>query len=227
MNTKRLFIAALVLAAALTGFAVLTAERLPADAMLPTHWNAAGEPDSFSPALEALLFPPMLLVGVSLLFLLIPRIEPLQDRLEGSAPVLRASWIGMMGLFTIISAAVGLPAWGVELPVNIIMLGVGLLLVVLGNALPKSRPGFFVGIRTPWAILDTDNWIATHRLGGKLMLLAGIAICIVALLPVSPELTTWVVLGTVLAAAFIPYLYSWWLWEQAKRAHSGTGDRKD
>ena len=168
--------------------------------------------------MRALLLPPVILVALSGLFSLIPKLEPLQDKLAGSAPVLRISWIGMMVIMAIVAGVIGLPAWGITPPVNAIMLGVGLLLVMIGNALPKSRPGFFVGIRTPWTITDTDNWIATHRLGGKLMLLAGAAIVITSLFPVSPQTTGIVVLASVLVAAVIPIIYSWWFWRQKKDA---------
>lgn len=216
MNVKRPLIASFAVAAAMAAFAFITASRLPADAVLPTHWNARGEPDAFSPALWALLFPAMLAAATSLGFALIPRIEPLQDKLEGSAPLLRASWIGIMLLFLIIQGTIGLPAYGIDVPVNAIMIGVGLMLVMLGNALPKSRPGFFVGIRTPWAILDADNWIATHRLGGKLMMLAGLAIIVASVLPLSAEAIGIIVLVSVFSAALIPFAYSWWLWQNSK-----------
>ena len=216
MNVKRPLMASLFVAAAMAVFAVVTAARLPADAVLPTHRNARGEPDAFSPALWALLFPAALGAGTSLVFAIIPRIEPLQDKLEGSAPLLRASWIGIMLLFLIIQGTIGLPAYGVDVPVNAIMIGVGLMLVMLGNALPKSRPGFFVGIRTPWAILDADNWIATHRFGGKLMMLAGFAIIVASVLPLSAETVGIVVLASVFSAALIPVAYSWWLWQSGK-----------
>ncbi len=221
MKIRGLVFASFVVALAMAGFAFVTADRLPAGAVLPTHWNAAGEADDFSPALEALLLPAGMVLLIAALFAFIPRLEPLQDKLAGSAPVLRASWIGILFLFTLIELTIGLPAYGIDLPVNIIMLGVGVLMVVLGNALPKSRPGFFVGIRTPWAILDTDNWVATHRLGGKLMLLAGIAIIIGALL-LPPQWQIAVTLASVLIAAFVPFLYSWWLWERTKTDRKGA-----
>lgn len=216
MKVMRPLLASLALAAAMAVFAFVTAARLPADAVLPIHWDASGTPDDFSPAIWALLMPAGLVVFTSLVFAVIPRIEPLQDKLEGSAPLLRAVWIGIVLLFVIIQATIGLPAYGIDMPVNAIMLGIGLMLVMLGNALPKSRPGFFVGIRTPWAIMDADNWIATHRLGGKLMMLAGLAIIVTSLAPVSPETTAIVVLVSVFAAALVPFAYSWWLWQKGQ-----------
>ena len=112
----------------------------------------------------------------------------------------------------LIQMTIALPAYGIEVPVNTIMIGVGVLLFMLGNVLPKSRPGFFVGIRTPWAIMDENNWIATHRLGGKLMMLAGAVIVLASVLPLGPELVGMIVLVAALSAGLIPFVYSWWLW---------------
>ncbi|TIX51414.1 SdpI family protein [Alteraurantiacibacter aquimixticola] len=218
MKVRDLLVVSLLVAAGMVVFAFVAEARMADGAQLPIHWNAAGQPDQFAPALQALLFPAGLLVLIALLFAAIPFMEPLQEKLEGSAPVLRVSWIGLIGLMVLIEAVIGLPAFGITLPVNAIMLGSGALLILVGNALPKSRPGFFVGIRTPWTITDTDIWVATHRLGGKLMMLAGAAIVVAALLPISPEATAIVMLTAVFVAAGIPIAYSWWLWRQKQGA---------
>lgn len=214
MKTKGLFLITLAVAIAMAGFALVTADHLPSGTMLATHWNAAGKADGFMPALSALLFPAGLLVLIGGLFAVIPRIEPLQDQLQSSAPVLRIVWIGMIALMAGVQLMIGLPVWGISPPVSLIPVAVGALLVVLGNVLPKSRPGFFVGIRTPWTITSEDNWIATHRLGGRLMMLAGVAIIAVGLLSVPPGVEIAVMIGAVLAAAVVPMLYSWWVWQR-------------
>ncbi|ANU08512.1 SdpI family protein [Paraurantiacibacter namhicola] len=218
MKTRKFVFVSLLLAAAMAVFAFVTDVRLPDGTLLPTHWNASGEADAFSPALHALLFPVGMVLFVTAVFWAIPRIEPLQEKLEQSAPILRATWTGMLAIALLIQFVIGAPAYGFEPPINLIGIGVGLLLILLGNALPKSRPGFFVGIRTPWAILDTDNWIATHRLGGKLMILAGVVIIAAALLPISPGLRAVLFVGSVLTAALLPFIYSWWLWQRKKSA---------
>lgn len=212
MKTRGLFFVSLALAGLMAAFAFATAGRLPADAMLPTHWNAQGVPDRFAPALEALLWPAALAAALALLFAAIPRIEPLQDRLDKSAPVLRTAWIGVLAVFVTVQLAIGLPGWGITVPVKLIFVAMGLLFLVLGNVLPKSRPGYFVGIRTPWTLTSDDVWITTHRLGGKLMMLAGGAIVAAGLLPVSAETTATVTLAAVGVAVLVPIPYSWWLW---------------
>ena len=214
MRVKGLLIGSLILAALMAAFAFYAAAQVPPGTELPVHWNAAGEVNGTLPALKALLFPVAAVIGSTVLFSLIPRLEPLQERLEGSADVLRTTWVGLLFIMVMIQAAVAAPAFGVKMPVALPVLAVGLFFVVIGNVLPKSRPGFFVGIRTPWAILDTDNWIATHRLGGKLMMLAGIAIILSALLPLPREARIATMAGSVALAVIPPFVYSWWLWHR-------------
>ncbi len=215
MKVKGLLLVTLALAAAMAVFALWVAAGLPEGAELPTHWNAAGEVDDTMPALPALLFPAGMTVLLGLLFAAIPSLEPLQHKLEGSAPVLRVSWIATLGLMVFVQAMIAGPAFGWRLgPQLVLLAGIGLLFLAIGNALPKSRPGFFVGIRTPWTIADTDIWIATHRLGGKLMMLAGAVLVLAGLLPTPAHLAVPVLLGCVLVAAVIPVTYSWWLWRR-------------
>lgn len=217
MRVKGLLIGSLILAALMAAFAFYAAAQVPPGTELPVHWNAAGEVNGTLPALKALLFPVGAVVGCTVLFSLIPRLEPLQERLEGSADVLRTTWMGLLFIMVMIQAAIAAPAFGVKTPVALPVLAVGLFFIMIGNVLPKSRPGFFVGIRTPWAILDTDNWIATHRLGGKLMMLAGAAITLSALLPLPRDARIAMMGGSVAIAVIPPFVYSWWLWHRTMK----------
>ncbi|MCZ8369056.1 MAG: SdpI family protein [Porphyrobacter sp.] len=214
MKVRGLLIANILIAGAMALFGVWVAADLGADAQLPIHWNVAGEPDGFARAHTALLWPAGVSLLSGLLMAAIPRMEPLQDRLEASAPLLRSAWIGTMLLMVYVQIMIAAPALGWNLGPNLLLVGVGALLVMLGNNLPKSRPGFFVGIRTPWTLSDTDNWIATHRLGGKVMMSGGAVMILAALAPVSAELRTGIMLGLILAVAAIPIAYSWWLWRR-------------
>lgn len=212
MKVRGLLLTNLLLAAAMAGFGAWVAARVAPGTELAVHWNAAGEADGFQPALPALLWPAGLSLLVGLLMAAIPRLEPLQDRLDASAPVLRATWSGMMGLMIYVQVMIAAPVMGWRIGPDLLLAGVGLLLVMVGNALPKSRPGFFVGIRTPWTLTDTDNWIATHRLGGKLMMAAGASMVVAAFVPLAAQWRLWAMLAPVIAASLVPVVYSWWLW---------------
>lgn len=212
MKVRGLLIVNLLLAAAMAAFGWWATSRLDPGTQLPIHWNASGEADGFASATPALLWPAAMSALVGLLMAAIPRMEPLQDRLEASAPVLRASWIGVMLLMVYVQVMIAAPALGWRIGIDLLLAGVGMLLVMIGNALPKSRPSFFVGIRTPWTLTDTDNWIATHRLGGKLMMVAGAAMLLAAFVPLAPAWRLPAMIAPVIAASVVPVVYSWWLW---------------
>lgn len=221
MKVRGLLLVSLVVGAAMAGLGVYAASLLPAGTELPVHWNEMGEANATAPALVALLMPAGMVLFCGLLFAAIPRLEPLQDRLEGSGDALRTIWIGTLAFGLGIEALVAAPAFGWTLPLAFPRALTGLVLIVIGNVLPKTRPGFFVGYRTPWAILDTDNWIATHRLAGKLMMLAGVVLVAAALLPRGHWLDMVVPL-TLTGAVFPPLVYSWWLWHRASREARAT-----
>lgn len=214
MKVRGLLLANIVIAAAMAGFGWWVAAGLEPAAELPVHWNAAGEADRFAPAAAALLWPAggSLLLGG--LFAAIPRLEPLQDRLEASATLLRSVWIGTMLLMVYLQVLIAAPGLGWNLGPDLLLVGLGALLVMIGDSLPKSRPSFFVGIRTPWTLSDTDNWIATHRLGGKFMMGVGCLMVISAFVPLSPPLRIATLVGLISVAVAVPISYSWWLWRK-------------
>jgi len=86
MKTRSLLLLNLLAVALMVGFAFWAAGQVPEGTELPTHWNAAGEIDDTMPALQALLLPAGLTLAIGVLFAIIPAIEPLQNKLEGSAP---------------------------------------------------------------------------------------------------------------------------------------------
>ena len=218
MRYRNLIIASGVTAAGLAVVAAVALGRLPAGTQLPTHWGPDGLPDRFADAGTALFMPVALTVAVSLLMAALPSLEPMQDRLEQSAPLYRTGWAGLLGIMVLIEAMVAAPAFGVALPATTMLVGMGALFVLLGNVLPKSRPGFFVGIRTPWAIMDPDNWIATHRYGGRIMMASGLALILIALVPMQGETRASFTIAVLLVLLTTPVLYSFYYWRRTRRA---------
>lgn len=214
MKVRPILLVNLLIVVLMAGFALWAAGKAPPGMELPTHWNIHGEVDNTAPALTALLIPAGVTLFLGVVFAVIPVIEPLQHRLERSAPLLQASWIGTVGLMIALQGIIAAPIFGLQVGAGAIIVLVGLLFVVMGNMLPKSRPGFFVGIRTPWTITNEDNWIATHRLGGKLFMLAGLAMILAGIIPMAGPLRFAVVLASTILAALLPVLYSWRLWQR-------------
>ena len=218
MRTRHLVIGSALTVAGLAIVAGIAAGSLPAGTQLPIHWGPGGEADRFTDADVALFTPVLLTMALSLLMAGLPLLEPLQQRLEQSATLYHTTWLGLLALVVLLEAVVAGPAFGWTPPVGTMLAGVGALFVMLGNVLPKSRPGFFLGIRTPWAIIDVDNWIATHRLGGRLMLAAGVALIGLAIAPLATETRASLVIAILLVMVTTPVCYSFLLWRKAQRA---------
>jgi uncharacterized membrane protein len=97
---------------------------------------------------------------------------------------------------------------------------IGALFVVLGNYMSKMRRNFFIGIRTPWTLADEDVWYRTHRLGGRVFVAAGVAMMIV---PFAGATQHAAFTAIVIAAAFIPIVYSYMIY---RRLHLNHGENE-
>ncbi len=216
MSFRPMIIISALTTGALAAIGAIAHDRLPVGTRLPVHWNAAGIADRFADAGHALMLPAILCAGISLA--VIPAIEPMQIKLDRSTVLYRTAWIGLLAIMALTELVIAAPAFHLHLPAFLPLAGVGLLLVLIGNALPKSRPGFFVGIRTPWTLTDTDNWVATHRLGGWTMILGGLVVVAAAFLPLPGTARALAVKAAIGIAVAPPILYSWLRWRRDHRA---------
>lgn len=77
----------------------------------------------------------------------------------------------IINILYVISVSVSL---GKNINVNFILsILLGLLFLFLGNYMPKCEKSYTIGIRTPWTLNSEKNWKLTHKLAGKLYVLAG------------------------------------------------------
>jgi uncharacterized membrane protein len=175
LNALALTTIALVIVAAVVGAALYG--QLPD--RVATHFDIHGRPDGFAPKAVVVLVEPLALALLGLVFLVLPRIAPKGFRLE---PFLRTYEIIAIAVMAMAFADMLLPLWlalghRVE-PDRAVNLGLGLLLIVIGNYLGKVTRNFFVGIRTPWTLASDEVWLRTHRLGGVLFVAGGAVILI-------------------------------------------------
>lgn len=188
---------------------------------LPIHWNASGVPDRYGPARLALFLPAALAGGLSLLMGALPYIEPLQHRLDQSAVLYRTSWALMLAMTILLAFQLDGQVLGLAMPWQLMLAMPGIGMIVIGNVLPKSRPGFFVGYRTPWALADRDNWIATHRIASWVAIAIGVVWTVAAFLPLAGNGHVDVIRFGV-AAYFVPYAYSFWYWRRHRHDPAGS-----
>jgi uncharacterized membrane protein len=156
-------------------FATVLYPRLPDP--VPTHWNASGAADGFTPKPWGAFLMPLVMAGVALLLAVLPRISPRGFALSPFARVYDVLQTAVVAFLAFVNAIALLTAAGVGLSMERwIFAGTGLLLAVVGNFLGKITKNFFVGVRTPWTLASDEVWLRTHRLAGKLFVVAGFVV---------------------------------------------------
>lgn len=194
----------------------------PADLRLPVHWGIDGQPDRYGSKWEAGLVIPGVAAVLLLLFSMAPRLEPRRQHLQQSAKAFRAIWMGTIGFLAVIHLAVVASGLGAHLNFLALTSGlIGLLFVVMGNYLGKTRSTFFLGIRTPWTLSSERVWDRTHRLGGRLFMLAGVVTVALALLA-PPSYAAGFMLAGGIGVALVSVVYSYLAWRQEGKP-SGAG----
>lgn len=218
--------------AALT-MALITAgtwNALPAIGEIPVHWGPDGQPDRFAGRGEAglvLMMMPAITLLTGLILAFAPGLDPRKANIETGRRAYLAVWISVMVLLVLVHGGVarmmaaGPGATSGEF-VRWIIAGCGLLFVVIGNYMPKTRSSFIFGIRTPWTLSSDLAWEKTHRLAGPLFMAAGALGMAGAFLFsgiwLALQLTVWVV-----SAAIISIIYSYFAWKSADDRDSGSG----
>src|SRR2546421_3048683 len=170
----------LVIAALAVAISISAYPRLPPT--VATHWNLRGTPDGFSSRGLAVAIMPLLIVAMTGLFNVLPKIDP---RRENYARFLTSYWLianAVIVFMLVAHAMIIASGLGFSVRVDRLMpVGVGLLFVFLGNYLTRVEPNWFVGIRTPWTLSSDTVWRKTHRTGGVTFVIAGIVMIATAL----------------------------------------------
>lgn len=201
----------LVVAALAAVVSVWAYSRLPET--VATHWNLQGAPDEYSPRFWAVAVMPLVTLGLTGLFNVLPKVDPRRDNY---AQFLDSYWLiaNAILVFTGVTHAL-IVANGLGYTVHVdrlFPLGVGLLFAFLGNYLTRVEPNWFVGIRTPWTLSSDTVWRKTHRTGGWLFVIGGIVIAAGAFAPRGAFLPLLVV--TLIVVAGIPVVQSYVLWKR-------------
>lgn len=191
-------------------YAFLVWDKLPGQ--LPVHFGFNGKADGFaSKTGTMLIFPGLnLLVYFALVFL--PGIDPMKasyERFEKSYRMLR---ISISGLFSALFFLV--MAYSMDLPLGqprYLFTVLFIFFAIFGNYLKTVRPNFFIGIRTPWTLMNAESWRKTHALTGKIWFLGGLAGFILTLF--LPEswlgylMLIFILVSTILAVAASYFYY--------------------
>ena len=179
--------------------------RLPEQ--VPTHFDLSGIPNGWSSRPFAVFVLPCFMAAANLILHICLDKDPKRNNMSAALksislwiiPVLSVLCYGLT-----LAAAMGRPSH-IE---TIVPLLVGILFLLIGNYLPKTKQSYTMGIRLPWTLESEENWNRTHRLAGFLWVAAGTLFILLSLL----RLWNGWLLGILLAVMVLsPILYSYFL----------------
>jgi uncharacterized membrane protein len=180
---------------------------------IPVHWGFSGQPDRFGGRFEGLLSMPLVAIGIYLLLLLLPRVDPGRANYPAFAGTYATLRLAVLVMIAAIDVMILLAMRGHHVEVGAwISLLVGGLMVVVGNLLGKVRPNWFVGVRTPWTLSSKRAWTGTNRLGGWLFVIGGILMMATAAVRAPWAMLT--VAGFLAAGVCGLVVYSYVLWKR-------------
>jgi len=199
MNIKRLIVWVLAVIPL-----ILTIVLLPSMAdTVPAHYGLNGAVDRYDSKYTMLVFP-LIIIAVVVLRDVMPRWMRNDDAAQQANMqvmdrmllpiVLVLVGLNMLTLWLAYFAVENIYTTSVHVP-QLILVGVSVLFVVIGNLLPKTKPNHFVGIRMPWTMNHPEVWYKTHRFGGIVMTIWGVIGVAVAIFVTEPQLSALVVIG--------------------------------
>ena len=101
---------------------------------------------------------------------------------------------------------------GMEFSISFVMAPLlGIMFIVMGNYMPKSRQNRTFGIKIKWTLESEENWNATHRFAGKLWVILGCVILAAAFLPEMVFIFVFPVAITIAVVASIVYSYNYYV----------------
>jgi uncharacterized membrane protein len=181
--------------------------------VVPSHWGINGEVNGYSSRAVASFAIPAMLIGMYLLFLILPYFDPKKTQYEKFSKVYTIFKTLILGLLAVIYFAANLSGLGYNIPVGTLTpVLIGVLFIIIGNYLSKIKLNWFVGIKTPWTLSSEEVWNKTHRMGGKLFMLVGLIFILEPFLPLSFRAPLFIGSMVILLVGTIGYSY--WVYKK-------------
>jgi uncharacterized membrane protein len=215
MSAKTTTISVIVIIALSILAGLLLWNQLP-DSMA-SHWGMNDQVNGHISKFWGVFLMPVITIGMFLLFLIIPSIDPLKENV--------AKFRGVFNTFIVLMIAFMAYIYGLTLLWNLGYTGfrmsvamlpaLGLLFIFIGFLIEKAKRNFFIGIRTPWTLSSDTVWDETHRVGGQLFKLSGV----LALIGVFfPAYAFWFLFLPLMGSTLFSVAYSYILFQREAKA---------
>jgi len=172
-----------------------------------SHWNSQGQVDDYLPKIWGVFLMPAITLAIFLLFLLIPRIDPLKKNIAKFRNYF--NWLIILIVVFLLYVYSLTVFWNLGYRFNMTLFmtpAIGLLFFYIGVILKHAERNWFIGIRTPWTLSSDVVWKKTHQLGAKLFKVAGI----IAILGIFfAENALWFAIIPAIASSLFLLVYSY------------------
>ncbi len=183
-------------------------DRLPAE--IATHFGTNNQPDGFSSKAFTVFGLPLIMLAIHLLCIVATNADPKKQNISDKA-IGVVLWIIPLISLLLMSVTYAY-ALGSKIRIGfIVIMFMGILFILIGNYLPKTKQNYTFGLKIPWTLNDKENWVKTHRLAGRLMVLGGAVICATAIFE-----NPWIFFPLVTAMFLAPVAYSYKLYKDKK-----------
>ena len=211
MNTLKRNLMSIIALVAMAGFSLFIYDSLPAE--IPTDYNLQGEVTDTEPRLVAALLMPLVFAVTIVIVNVLIWISPQKFSMPSSKRAMDIIIFGVGVLLFFISISMLVGNWDYRLFIRLFSYGMAAFLIITGNVFGKTERNFFIGIRIPWTLASANNWKATHRMAGRLMVLFGFVLLASNTLVPSLEL----MLVFALAPVILPVFYSLYFYLRFER----------
>lgn len=175
---------------------------------VPSHWNIAGEVDATMQRSTVAFLMPVISLVLGLLLLYLPNIDPLRANVEKFRSAYNWFIVAFLAYFLYLHILIILAGLGVEFNLTHLLIpAASLMMFGIALVLERTRPNWFLGIRTPWTLSSPTVWEKTHRLGSLLFKLSGAVMLIGIFL--SPQAAFAIVIGSILITTLVSVIYSY------------------
>jgi uncharacterized membrane protein len=139
------------------------------------HWGIDGQVNGYMPKGPALFILPFMALFIQLIFMLISRTDPKRKIMEFAAD---------LDLFTVFLHIFLLYILGLVVSYNLsptfdmsaaLSPGIAWLFYTMAWLMGKTKPNYFIGIRTPWTLENPAVWEKTHAEGAKIFKMCALA----------------------------------------------------
>ncbi|MFF2291039.1 SdpI family protein [Peribacillus butanolivorans] len=198
-------------------FSLFVLEKLPDK--IPIQWNLDGEVNTYGNTVLVAIGLPLLFFILNILVHVIVDNDPSNIKQVIVIKKVVSFILSLVSIIIVPSILLSALDYTINI-IDIAVILVSVILIFVGNYLPKTRQNYSMGIRMPWTLNDSENWKKTHRFTGYLWTITGYVLLqanlFFMLVYKNDPIKSTLLIITILIISVCPLSYSFLLYKKSK-----------